>query len=127
MKTIAVYIQNKLLSSGITHAIASKKPKTTIELIPEIESSLSVCRSSNADVLLAEIRDYSPLSLDNWLARAKKIKEVVPTCKIVLVVDEESFPKSASVANSAFKNEEIDMFLYSTSGLNYLVDIVSSL
>ncbi len=127
MKTIAVYIQNKLLSSGITHAIAAKKPNITIEMIPEIESCLSVCRSSNADVLLAELRDYSPLCLDSWLQRVDKIKQAVPMCKIVLVVDEESFPQSASVANLAFKNEEIDMFLYSSSGLNYLVDIISNL
>ncbi len=127
MKTIAVYIQNKLLSSGITHAIVERNPKINIEIIPGIESCLSVCRSNNADVLLAELRDYFPLTLDDWLTRVEKIKEAVPTCKTVLIVDEESFPKSASVANSAFKNDEIDMFLYSSSGLNYLVDMVSSL
>ncbi len=127
MKTIAVYIQNKLLSSGITHAITAKKNKIAVEVIPELGSCLSVCRSSNADVLLGELRDYPPLTLDDWLMRIEKIKEAVPTCKIVLIVDEESFPQSASVASSAFKNEEIDMFLYSSSGLNYLVDIVLSL
>ncbi len=127
MKTIAVYIQNKLLSSGVTHAMTTKNPKTIIEIIPTIDSCLSVCRSSKADILLVELRDYYPLALDDWLMRAEKIKEAVPTCKIVLIVDEESFPKSATVAISAFKNDEIDMFLYSSSGLNYLVDMVSSL
>ncbi len=127
MRTIAVYIQNKLLSSGITHAIAERNPGIKIEIISGIESCLSVCRSSNADVLLAELRDYFPLALDDWLTRVEQIKGIVPTCKTVLIVDEESFPNSASVANLAFKNDEIDMFLYSTSGLNYLVDMVSSI
>ncbi len=127
MNTIAVYVQNKLLLSGIISALAAKKPTTAIEIVPEIGSCVSVCRSSSANVFLAELRDYSPLSLDNWLARAEKIKHAVPMCKIVLVVDEESFPESASFASLAFKNEQIDMFLYSSSGLNYLVDIVLSL
>ncbi len=127
MKTIAVYIQNKLLSSGIIHAIATKKPEIAIEEISEIESCLSVCRGSNANALLAELRDYSPLSLDDWLRRVKEVKEVLPRCKIVLLVDEESFPRSAAIANYAFKNEEIDLFLYSSSGLNYLVDIIANL
>ncbi len=127
MKTIAVYIQNKLLSSGVTHAIAERHPGINIEIISGVESCLSVCRGSNADVLLAELRDYFPLALDDWLSRVERIKEIIPMCKIVLIVDEESFPNSASVVNSAFKNEEIDMFLYSSSGLNYLVDIVSSI
>ncbi len=127
MKTIAVYIQNKLLSSGITHAITAKNQKTKIETIPSIESCLSVCRSSSADILLAELRDYHPLALDDWLERVEKIKDAVPGCKIVLIVDEENFPKSAAIANSAFKNDEIDMFLYSSSGLNFLVDVITNL
>ncbi len=124
MKTIAVYIQNKLLLSGIAHAITVKSPKNTVEIISSIDSCLSVCRSSNADVLLAELRDYYPLAVDDWLTRVEKIKSVVPSCKIVLIVDEENFPNSAKFANSAFKNDEIDMFLYSSSGLNFLVDII---
>ncbi len=124
MKTIAVYIQNKLLLSGITHAITAKNLENKIEIISNVDSCLSVCRSSNADVLLAELRDYHPLTVDDWLARVEKIKTVVPGCKIVLIVDEENFPNSARIANSAFKNDEIDMFLYSSSGLNFLVDII---
>ncbi len=127
MKTIAVYIQNKLLSSGITHAIAARSQQNKIEIISNVESCLSVCRSSNADVLLAELRDYEPLALDNWLARIEKIKEAVPLCKMVLIVDEENFPKSAAIANSAFKNDEIDLFLYSSSGLNFLADVVTNI
>ncbi len=124
MKTIAVYIQNKLLSSGITHAIMTRNDKNKVEIISNVESCLSICRSSKADVILAELRDYYPLSLDDWLDRVVKIKDVVPSCKIVLLVDEENFPKSAAIANSAFKNNEIDMFLYSSSGLNFLVDVI---
>ncbi len=127
MKTIAVYIQNKLLSAGITHAITSRNPKNIVENISNIDTCLSVCRSSNADVLLVELRDYYPLALDDWLTRVEKIKDVVPTCKIVLLVDEENFPQSAKVANFAFKNNEIDMFLYSSSGLNFLVDVIANI
>ncbi len=127
MKTIAVYIQNKLLLSGVVHAITTRNTKVTIETIPDLESCLSVCRSSKADILLAELRDYSPLSLDDWRDRVAQIKEFLPLCKIALIVDEETFPQSATVANRAFKNEEIDMFLYSSSGLNYLVDVITNL
>ncbi len=127
MKTIAVYIQNKLLLSGVTNAVKERNPKNKIEIIPSIESCLSSCRSSNANVLLAELRDYHPLALEDWLSRVEKIKDALPTCKIVLIVDEENFPKSAAVANSAFKNDEIDMFLYSSSGLNFLVDVISNI
>ncbi len=124
MQTIAVYIQNKLLSSGISHAVAIKKPKISIETIPNVESCFSVCKNSNANVLIAELRDYYPLSLDDWLNRVDEIKHAVSSCKIILIVDEENFPQAAKGANSAFKNDEIDMFLYSSSGLNYLVDVI---
>ncbi len=127
MKKIAIYIQNKLLSSGITHAIKARTSQTSVEIIPSIESCLSVCRSSGANVFLAELRDYYPLALDDWLIRVEEIKNAVPKCKIVLIVDEENFPKSAKVANSAFKNDEIDMFLYSSSGLNFLVDVITNI
>ncbi len=127
MKTIAVYIQNKLLSSGITHAITAMNNKNKIEIISDVESCLDVCKRSNANILLAELRDYYPLTLDNWLTRVEKIKNAVPLCKIVLIVDEENFPKSAAIANSAFKNDEIDMFLYSSSGLNFLVDVITNI
>ncbi len=127
METIAVYIQNKLLSSGITHAIYVKKPKIKIETIPDVESCLTVCKNSNANILLAELRDYYPLALDDWLNRVDEIKHASSACKIVLIVDEENFPQSAKGANSAFKNDEIDMFLYSSSGLNYLVDVITNI
>ncbi len=127
MKTIAIYIQNRLLSSGVKNAIILSDANVKVEMIPDVQSCIQLCKNSKADILLAELRDYAPLALDDWLNRANKIKQDLPSCKIVLIVDEENFPNSALQAKNAFKYEEIDMFFYSSSGLNYLTDMVSSL
>ncbi len=127
MKTVVAYIQNRLLSSGLKHAIVFSDHKSTVTLAPMAESSAETCWGMKPDVFVAEVRDVSPLSIDEWLLRVEQIKEALPNCKIVFIVEEENWPKSAEQAKEAFRDKKIDMFFYSTSGLEYLADTINSL
>ncbi len=127
MKTVVAYIQNRLLSSGLKHAIVFSDPKSTVTLAPMAQSSVDICWGEKPDIFIAEVRDTSPLSIEEWFVRIEQIKEVVPECKIFFIVDEENWPKSAEQAKEALKDKKIDMFFYSTSGLDYLADTINSL
>ncbi len=127
MRKIVSYIQNKLLASGVKSAIENGEHKASVDVVIDADSCVSYCRSVAPDVFIAEVRDYPPITLDDWLGRSAQIKEVAPKCRVALIVDEESYPGSAQEIRQAFKNKEIDLFFYSSSGLNYLADTINGL
>ncbi len=127
MKTVVAYIQNRLLSSGLKHAIVFSDPTSTVSLVHTADSSAETCWGMKPDVFVAEVRDAPPLSIEDWFVRAEQIKKDVPDCKIVFIADEENWPKSAAKAKEAFRDKKIDMFFYSSSGLEYLADTINNL
>jgi hypothetical protein len=73
-----------------------------------------LCIASKTDVLLAEVRERPPQTLDEWNIRVKEVKKKLPDCKAVYIVDENSSPDLADRVAQARSNRLIDAFVYGT-------------
>lgn len=84
------------------------------------------CRLSQPYALLMEVTSCSPWTLVERIAIRNKVKELVPYCKIVFIVEETDRILVAKVTK-AKQNGLIDAFLFSTASESYLAAVMDSL
>ncbi len=126
MKSIVVSIPNNLLSGGLCLYL---KDEPDFRVFPEdrLEQLVDTCVVAGADVLLAEVRHYSPYTVGDWLTRFEEIRKQLPRCKIAFVVDENSSPKVAEEVKQAKSKGLIDTFFYGTVSGEYVTAVIGSL
>ena len=126
MKKIIVSIPNALLAGGVVMYL-KKNPDFKIYREDDPSGIEDLCIASKADVLLAEVRERPPHTLDEWSVRVKEIKKKLPDCKVVYVVDENSSPELADQVALARSNRLIDAFVYGTVSGEYVTALIGSL
>ena len=126
MKKIVVSIPNVLLAGGVVMYL-KKNPDFKVYREDNPSGIENLCIASKADVLLAEVRERPPHTLDEWNIRVKEIKKKLPDCKAVYVVDENSSPKLADQVALARSNRLIDAFVYGTVSGEYVTALIGSL
>ena len=115
----AAAIEDALLGSGFGFdTVKVKSPAQT----------LSLCRERSADVLLMDVMTLPPRSMAERLKIRDELKQSVPACKIVLMVDEKSEGTVADKVRLAKKDGLIDEFIYSCSASNaYIAAVIDAL
>ena len=126
MKKIIVSIPNALLAGGVVMYL-KKNPDFKVYREDNPSGIEGLCIASKADVLLAEVRERPPHTLDEWNIRVKAIKKSLPDCKVVYVVDENSSPDLADQVALARSNRLIDAFVYGTVSGEYVTALIGSL
>ena len=126
MKKIIVSIPNALLAGGVVMYL-KKNPDFKVYREDNPSGIEDLCIASKADVLLAEVRERPPHTLDEWNIRVKAIKKNLPDCKVVYVVDENSSPDLADQVALARSNRLIDAFVYGTVSGEYVTALIGSL
>lgn len=126
MTRIVVSIPNTLLAGGVVMYL-KKNPEFVIHREDDSRGIEEFCIVSNADVLMAEVRNNSPHTLDEWNLRVKEIKQKVPECKVVYVVDENSSPDLAQQVALTKRDGLIEAFVYGTVSGEYMTALIGSL
>ena len=126
MKKIIVSIPNALLAGGVVMYL-KKNPDFKVYREDNPSGIEDLCIASKADVLLAEVRERPPHTLDEWNIRVKEIKKSLPDCKVVYVVDENSSPDLADQVALARSNRLIDAFVFGTVSGEYVTALIGSL
>ena len=126
MKKIIVSIPKVLLAGGVVMYL-KKNPDFKVYREDNPSGIEDLCIASKADVLLAEVRERPPHTLDEWNIRVKEIKKNLPDCKVVYVVDENSSPELADQVALARSNRLIDAFVYGTVSGEYVTALIGSL
>ena len=126
MKKIVVSIPNALLAGGVVMYL-KKNPDFKVYREDNPSGIGNLCIASKADVLLAEVRERPPHTLDEWNVRVKEIKKKLPDCKAVYIVDENSSPELADQVALARSNRLIDAFVYGTVSGEYVTALIGSL
>lgn len=126
MKKIVVSIPNALLAGGVVMYL-KKNPDFKVYREDDPSGIEDLCIASKADVVVAEVRERPPHTLDEWNIRVKAIEKNLPDCKVVYVVDENSSPELADQVALARSNRLIDAFVYGTVSGEYVTALIGSL
>ena len=115
----AAAIEDALIKSDFGfETIKSERPDLT----------LSLCREAATEVLIMDVMTYSPRSMAERMRIRDELKNTVPDCKIVLMVDEKSEVKVADSVRLSKKDGLIDDFIYSCSASDaYIAAVIDAL
>lgn len=126
MKTVVVSISNSLMAGGICNYL-DQNPSLRVIRHDHKERISGICFAAKADVLLAEVRGYSPYTISDWLIEYNIIKGRLPDCKLAVVVDENSCPQAADEVQTARTKGLLDIFFYGTVSGEYVTAVIASL
>ena len=128
MKNIVVCIGNGLLSEAIIKMLKNSGEFKPFRVL--IQKNINIangCEALSADILLLDVSYASGTTMETRLKEVKQVREKTPTCKLVMLCDENSAPEIAREVANAKKDGLIDAFFYSSVTEKYLTAALASL
>ncbi len=110
-------VERALRTDGDFNAVVADKP----------EDVARQCVILAANALLMEVTGQTPYTLEERLRLRDQVKKGNPSCKIVLLVDENSEKKTAEQVKQAKRDGLIDQFIYGSTSASYLVALLDTL
>lgn len=128
MKNICLCVQNQLLREAIELELKrSGNFRIHAEPIDRYNEVVGDCIKDEAEILFMEIMFGQNTGVDGWLRVCKLVREQLPGCKLVFLVDENSMPSEAYRVMTAKQMGLIDMFFYSSVTATYLAAVLEAL
>lgn len=128
MKNIVVCIGNGLLSEAIIKMLQSSGEFKPFRVLVQKKSNIvSDCEALSADILLMDASYAFGTTFETRLNEARRVREKIPLCKLVMLCDENASPDIAHEVANAKKDGLIDAFFYSSVTEKYLIAALASL
>ena len=128
MKKVIVSIQNGLLAEALTATLSSNGGFQACRVKSgKCEAAVQECILTNADILLFEVAYIENNGVEDIVRESRKLRQMLPQCKIVLLCDETSSPNIAMDIRNAKKDASIDAFLYTSVSISYLLATLDTL
>ena len=129
MKKIVVSFANGLLAEAITQMLLDSGEFEPFRLPVDAKKNdiVGQCEMLSTEMLIAEVSYAGGTTVDTRLSEVKELRKKMPTCKIVLLCDENSAPDIAREVMLAKKDGLIDAFFYSSVTAKYLLAALTSL
>ena len=127
MRRIVINMQNTLFCNAIADTLRSSGNELDPYTVDLPDRVVDECKWVSPYALLMEVTGYTPWKMCERMKIRDKIKQLLPECKIVLIVDENAEKDVAELVKQAKKDNLIDQFIYGSISASYLADIVDTL
>ena len=126
MKKIVLDIQSGIHAHSMERMLMQKLDNYQVVISELPDSTAGWCRSHRPDVLLMEVKAYSPWMFSERMDICKKMKRTMPECRIILFVDDESDSDLTAKVQQAKRDGDIDAFLFGSVSDNYFASVIDS-
>ncbi len=126
MQRVIISMQNYVFAQATEMAMKSHGG-FRVTIVERPEDVVKNCVSLAASALLMEVTGYTPYRLEERMKIRGEMKKRSPTCKIVLMVDENSEKRTAEDVKQAKKDGLIDQFIYGSTSASFLVALMDTL
>lgn len=127
MRRIVVDMQNYLFADAIGQALKNADSDFDVRRSEGPEKTAELCGICEPYALLMEVTGYTPWKLEERLRIRDEVKQTLPHCKIVLIVDENAEKDLARRVLQAKKDGLIDNFIYGSVSASYLSAVLDTL
>ena len=127
MRRVVVDMQNYLFADAIAHTLKKADSDFDVYRSEGPEKTVDLCSLCEPYALLMEVTGYSPCDLEERLRVRDEVKQQIPRCKIVLIVDENAEKDLARRVLQAKKDGLIDNFIFGSVSAAYLSAVVDTL
>lgn len=126
MKKIVLDIQSGIHAHNMERMLMQKLDDYQVVVSESPDSTAGWCRTHRPDVLLMEVKAYSPWMFSERMKICEKVKQSTLECRIILFVDDESDGSLTARVRQAKREGNIDAFLFGSVSDNYFVSVIDS-
>ena len=127
MRRVVVDMQNALFSDAIATALRNFDSYFEVYQSESPAKTTDMCVFTEANILIMEVTAYTSWKLEGRMKIRNEVKAQSPSCKIVLVVDENTEKKLADKVRQAKKDGLSDSFIYGSVSSTYLSAVIDAL
>ena len=127
MRRVVVDMQNALFADAIAVALQKFDSDFDVYQSESPAKTTDMCAFTEANILIMEVTAYTSWKLEGRMKIRNEVKAQSPSCKIVLVVDENTEKKLADKVRQAKKDGLIDSFIYGSVSSTYLSAVIDAL
>ena len=127
MRRVVVDMQNMLFADAVAQTLRQFDPGFQVYVSDSPDRTEDICMNAMANILITEVTLYTPWRIEERLRLRKNLKEKLPGCKVVFVVDENSESGLADRVRQTMKDGLIDNFVYGLVSSTYLGAVIDTL
>ena len=127
MRRVVVDMQNALFTDAIATALRNFDSDFEVYQSESPAKTTDMCAFTEANILIMEVTAYTSWKLEGRMKIRNEVKAQSPSCKIVLVVDENTEKKLADKVRQAKKDGLIDSYIYGSVSSTYLSAVIDAL
>lgn len=127
MRRVVIDMQNILFADAVAEALRRFDSDFDPVMSERPDKTPALCQEVLANILIMEVTAYAPWHLAERLKIRDALKRIVPNCKIVLIVDENTEKKLADQVRQAKKDGLVDNFIYGSVSSSYLSAVIDAL
>lgn len=90
------------------------------------DATVEWCKTHRPDVLLMEVKAYSPWMFKERMAIRDKVKRNTESCRVILFVDDDTDEDLTEKVRQAKREGLIDAFLFGSVSENYFASVIDS-
>lgn len=126
MKKIVLDIQSGIHAHNMERMLMQKLDDYQVIISESPDSTVGWCEMHKPDVLLMEVKAYSPWIFSERMKIWEKVKQSIAACRVILFVDDESDLDLTENVRQAKRNGLIDAFLFGSVSDNYFASVIDS-
>ena len=126
MKKIVLDIQSNIHAHTMERMLMQELDDCQVVISESPDSTAEWCRTHRPDVLLMEVKMFSPWMFSERMAIRDKVKHSTENCRVVLFVDDESNKNLTEEVRQAKREGLIDAFLFDSVSENYFASVIDS-
>ena len=126
MRKIVLDIQSSIHAHNMERMLMQKLDDCQIVISESPDATAEWCKMHQPDVLLMEVKAFSPWMFSERMAIRDKVKRSTENCRVVLFVDDESNKNLTEEVQQAKREGLIDAFLFDSVSENYFASVIDS-
>ena len=128
VKRIVLSIQNQLLSEALYRALSGTGNFRPVQVPTDrLQDTAYLCQAMQAQILLMDVANSPAAAMARRLEMGQKVRGKVPSCRLVLLCDENADPLIAQQVKEAKQVGRIDAFFYASVTTAYLTAALDAL
>lgn len=126
MKKIVLDIQSGIHAHNMERMLMQELEDCQVIVSESPNSTPEWCKAHKPDVLLLEIKAFSPWMFSERMKIRDKVRQNAENCRIILFVDDESDAELTEKVRQAKRDGRIDAFLFGSVSENYFASVIDS-
>ena len=126
MKKIVLDIQSDIHAHTMERMLMQKLDDCQVVISESPDATAEWCKTHRPDVLLMEVKAYSPWMFKERMEIRDKVKRNTENCRVILFVDDDTDGELTEKVRQAKREGLIDAFLFGSVSENYFASVIDS-